>query len=101
MENKVLDELVKLSSSVINLIIKDMLPKISSVVDEEVTKLNKMVANEGGYDFDVSILGDKFPLNLTMTAAPRLTGDLIEINFDGLFHDPENASAPFDFDPIK
>jgi hypothetical protein len=70
MDNKVLDELVKLSSSIINRIVKDMLPKVSGLVDQEVDKLNKMVANEGPYDFDVSILGDKFPLNLTMTASP-------------------------------
>ena len=89
--SKVLDELVKLSSGVINRIIQDMLPKVSSAVDAEVTKINDMLANEGPYTFDVPLLGANFPLNLTMTSAPSVSNDLIQVNFDGLFNEAEKS----------
>jgi len=98
--SKVLDELVKLSSGVINRIIQDMLPKVSSAVDAEVTKINDMLANEGPYTFDVPLLGANFPLNLTMTSAPSVSNDLIQVNFDGLFNEAENATVHKSF-PIE
>lgn len=100
MQNKVLNELVKLSSGVINRVIKDMLPKVSAVVDTEVTAFNKMVANEGPYTFDVPLLGASFPLNLTMSSAPKFGDDLLQMNFDGLFDDAENKTSPYNF-PIE
>lgn len=100
MKSKVLDELVKLSSGVINRIIKDMLPKVSAAIDTEITKINAMLANEGPYDFDMPLLGANFPLNLTMTSAPSISGDLIKVNFDGLFNDPKNATVHKGF-PIE
>ena len=57
MKNSFLNWLVKVSSSVINAVIQDMLPKIGGVVDAEVEKINKMVANEGPYTFVVPALG--------------------------------------------
>jgi len=100
MHNKVLNELVKLSSGIINKIIKDSLPKVSAAVDAEVTKINAMLANEGPYDFDVPVLGKNYPLNLTMTSAPAISGNVVQVNFDGLFHQPENATGPAGF-PIE
>jgi hypothetical protein len=75
--SKVLDELVKLSSGIINHIIKDLLPKVSALVDTEVADLNNMLANEGPYTFDVAMFGANFPLNLTLTSAPSVSEDLI------------------------
>lgn len=98
--SKVLDELVKLSSGIINHIIKDMLPKVSAAVDTEVAALNTMLANEGPYTFDMPLFGANFPLNLTLTSAPSVSKDLIQINFDGLFHDAKNATVHQDF-PIE
>jgi len=95
--SKVLDELVKLSSGVINKIIQGLLPKVSAAVDTEVAALNAMLANEGPYTFDVSLLGANFPLNLTLTSAPSVSKDLIQVNFDGLFHDAQNATTHQDF----
>jgi hypothetical protein len=85
MSNSFLNWLVKESSAVINDIIKKMLPKVSSAVDAEVEKINQMIAKEGPYDFDVSILGNTYPLNLTMTSAPFIGGDLIQFYMDGQF----------------
>ena len=91
--SKVLDELVKLSSGIINKIIQDMLPKVSAVVDAEVTKINAMLANECPYTFDVPLFGANYPLNLTMTSAPSIHDNLIQVNFDGLFNEAENATV--------
>lgn len=91
--SKVLDELVKLSSGIINKIIQDMLPKVSAAVDAEVTKINAMLANEGPYTFDVPLFGANYPLNLTMTSAPSIHDNLIQVNFDGLFNEVENATV--------
>lgn len=77
-----------------------MLPKVSALVDTEVTKINAMLANEGPYTFDVPLLGANFPLNLTMTSAPLISKDLIQVNFDGLFNDAQNATSHMDF-PIE
>lgn len=83
-----MEELVKLSSGIINKIVKDMLPQVSAAVDTEITAFNKVIASEAPYTFDVPLLGKNFPLNLTMSAAPAFSGNLIQINFDGTFHDP-------------
>ena len=42
------------------------------MVTVEVQKLNKMIAGEGPYTFDVNLIGKDFPLNLTMTKAPEM-----------------------------
>jgi hypothetical protein len=69
MENSFLNELVKLSHSIIDQIIKSQLPKLGIYIDGVVTKLNKMAAHEGPYDFDVDVYGNAVDLNLTMTKA--------------------------------
>ena len=96
MNNAVLNELVKLSSSVINYIIKhDVIPMLEKKFDGIVEKLNAMVANEKPYDFDVPVEG--LSLNLTMTTAPELKkgSNLIEVFFDGLFDMPEGTPNRF------
>lgn len=95
MKSSFLNWLVKVSSSVINAVIQDMLPKIGGVVDAEVEKINKMVANEGPYTFVVPALGKQFPLNLTMSTAPKLEkgSNLIQVFMDGLFDIPEGQEV--------
>jgi len=95
MSNSFLNWLVKISSSVINTVIQDMLPKVGGIVDAEVDKINKMVANEGNYTFVVDALGKQFPLNLTMTTAPELEkgSNLIQLFMDGLFDIPEGQEV--------
>merc|ERR1712070_1098196 len=83
MDNSILNELVHLSSSIIDYIIKnDLVPMLEKQVDGMVQKLNAMVANEHPYDFEVPVEG--LNLNLTMTTAPRMKegSDLIEVFFD-------------------
>jgi len=77
MHNKVLNELVKLSSGIINKVVKAMLPKVSAVVDTQVVAINKMMSNAGPYTFDVPLLGASFPLNLTLTSAPSVSGNIV------------------------
>ena len=77
MKNSFLNWLVKQSSSVINKVIKDQLPKVSALIDTSVEKLDEVLAQEGPYTFNVPLLGQQYPLNLTMTSAPRIGGDLI------------------------
>lgn len=88
MSNWFLDDLVKLSSSIINLVIKDVIvPAAEGYFTNIVNNLNKMIANEGPMDFEVPLGSDNMTaLNLTMTTAPALKGDsdLLVINFDGL-----------------
>lgn len=95
MANSFLNWLVKVSSKVINQVIQDMLPKIGGLVDSEVDKINKMVANEGNYTFVVPLLGKQFPLNLTMTTAPKIEkgSNLIQVFLDGLFDIPEGQEV--------
>jgi len=96
MDSSILNELVHLSSSIINHIIKnDLLPMLEKQVDGIVAKLNAMVANEQPYDFEVPVEG--LNLNLTMTTAPRMKegSDLIEVFFDGLFDMPKGAAQSF------
>lgn len=97
MENSYLDWLVKKLGSTVNAIIKDLLPMVGKAVDAQIEKLNEMVTNEGPYTFVVNTLGKEFPLNLTMTAAPHVGGDLIQVYFDGLFDLPENVTSNTDF----
>lgn len=56
-----------------------------------------MVTNEDPYTFVVNTLGKDFPLNLTMTAAPQVGNDLIQVYFDGLFDIPANSTSNTDF----
>ena len=88
MHNWFLDDLVKLSSSVINLVIKNVIvPAAEGYFTGIVKNLNKMIANEGPMDFEVPLGSNNMSaLNLTMTTAPALKegSDLIVINFDGL-----------------
>jgi hypothetical protein len=96
MDSSILNELVSLSRSVINYVIKnDLLPMLEKYVDGVVGKLNAMVANEAPYDFEVPVEG--LNLNLTMTTAPQMTkgSDLIEIFFDGLFDMPKGSAFNF------
>ena len=97
MKNKFLNWLVKQSSSIINKIIADNLPKVSAVIDAEVEKIDEMLAQEGPYTFDVPILGKTYPLNLTLTSAPKIGDDLIQIYFDGLFNLAENVTDKDNF----
>jgi hypothetical protein len=97
MKNSFLNWLVKQSSSVINKIIQEFLPKVSQAVDAEVIKINEMLAQEGPYTFDVPILGANYPLNLTMTAAPKIGSNLIQFYMDGLFDLAANATDSHNF----
>lgn len=98
MKNKVLDELVYLSRGLINKLVAKMLPKVGAAIDEEVNKINAMIANEGEYTFVVPIMGDSLPLNLTMTHAPTTKDNLIELFFNGIFDMPKNSTKKFNFD---
>jgi len=88
MDNWFLDDLVKLSSSVINSVIKNVVVPLSEGYFNDIVKnLNAKIANEGPMDFEVPLGSDnKTALNLTMTTAPALKAgsDLLVINFDGL-----------------
>ena len=97
MKNSFLNWIVKQSSSVINKVIKDNLPKVSAVIDSEVSKINEMLAQEGPYTFDVPIFGKSYPLNLTMTAAPKIGSNLMQFYMDGLFDLAENATDQDNF----
>lgn len=68
-------------------------------IDQEVSKLNEMVAGEGPYTFDINTIGKDFPLNLTMTSAPAIKKDskLIRVFFDGLFDIPEGQNVTTKF----
>ena len=97
MKNSFLNLLVRMSRSLINRVIQNkIIPAVQNYVDEEVQKLNKMVANEGTYDFEVPMYGDKMALNLTMTTAPRTKkdSDLMELFFNGLFDMPLGSGMP-------
>jgi hypothetical protein len=88
MASPALDYLVKLSSSIINKVIKSVVvPAAEGYFTNIVKNLNTMIANEGPMDFEVPLGSDnKTALNLTMTTAPAMVAgsDLIVINFDGL-----------------
>ena len=88
MENWFLQDLVKLSSGIINTVIKTVVVPLSEgYFNGIVRSLNTMVANEQPFDFEVPIGSDNATgLNLTMTTAPALVkdSDLLVINFDGL-----------------
>lgn len=59
-------------------------------------KINKMAANEGPYTFDVNALGHDLSLNMTMTTAPEVGGDLTKLYFDGTFH-AVNKTSPLPY----
>lgn len=56
-----------------------------------------MLSQEGPYTFDVNLLGKNYPLNLTMTAAPKIGGNLIQLYMDGMFDMAENATDEHNF----
>ena len=64
---------------------------------EDGEKIDEMLAQEGPYTFDVPIFGKTYPLNLTLSSAPQIGGDLINIYFDGLFNLAENATDEHNF----
>ena len=75
MENKYLNELVKLSHSIIEKLIDSQLKNIQKIIDQEITQINKMIANESDYTFDITAFGKNLPLNMTMTTAPIIQPD--------------------------
>lgn len=93
MSNKILDKLVELNKPIITMIIQGMMPKLAAVIDSEIQKLNQKVASETAYTFDINILGKQYPLNMTMTKAPEVDGEVVRLNFDGLFNQPENNAG--------
>jgi len=61
-------------------------------MDDVVSNLNSMIANEGSEPFNFEVpVKDDLTLNLTMTTAPttKKNSDLIEIFFDGIFDAPK------------
>lgn len=87
MENDFLNSLVRLSSGIINSIIKNVVvPVAEGYFNNIVKNLNAKLANEGPFDFEVPLGIDNTGLNLTMTTAPALVkgSNLLVINFDGL-----------------
>jgi hypothetical protein len=92
MKSGFLNWLVKQSSSIINKIIDLQLPRLSSFIDAKVSDINEMIAQESDYTFSVPIFGKNYPLNLTMTAAPKIGGELIQFYMDGQFDVAENAT---------
>jgi hypothetical protein len=56
-----------------------------------------MLAQEGPYTFDVPINGMRYPLNLTMSAAPKINSNIIQFYMDGLFDQAANATDVITF----
>jgi hypothetical protein len=56
-----------------------------------------MLAQEGPYTFDVAILGKSYPLNLTMTASPKIGSNTMQFYMDGLFDLEPNATDSHNF----
>jgi len=77
------------------MIATSLIPYFEDEITAKVIKINQMIANEGPYDFEFPIYGNKLNLNLTMTTAPRtkVNYDLIELFFDGQFVLPEAEGA--------
>lgn len=89
MDNWFLQELVKVSSSVIDAVIKNcLIPLSEGYFSGIVRELNIMVANEAKNNevFEVPLGSNGAALNLTMTTATQMAKnqDLLVINFDGL-----------------
>lgn len=93
MSNSFLTKLVQLCKPIITKVINDQLPMIGQAIDKEIQILNQKVANETAYTFDLDVLGKNYPLNMTMTKAPEVDGEIIRLNFDGLFNQPENYAG--------
>jgi len=98
MKSAFLQKLVNLSESVINSIVKKMIPKIEKAIDEKVVAFNAMVAAEGPMTFVfplTAIKGDEIALNMTMTTAPVIENgaDLINLYFNGMFVDKEVTAS--------
>mmetsp|Transcript_4449 Transcript_4449/g.6582 ORF Transcript_4449/g.6582 Transcript_4449/m.6582 type:complete len:522 (+) Transcript_4449:3-1568(+) len=100
MKSKILNFFVKINSWLINDIIKHQLKKVGKLVDSEVKKINAMIANEGPYTFASPMFGNNTLLNLTMTTAPFVGNDNIDLVFDGTFEGPEGSKCTFDMAPI-
>ena len=89
MKSKFWNFVVKETSGLINKIIKNQLKNIGKLVDKKIDELNKLVAGEGPYTFVTTMFKHDFPLNLTLPAAPTVADDIITINFDGHFVEPQ------------
>lgn len=74
--------------STITSTVKSFLPEVSKLIDTQINELNAMVMNQTEYTWDLNLLSNKYPLNMTMTKAPEIAKDsnLIKLNFDGTFH---------------
>jgi hypothetical protein len=91
---------IKMGSPALQLLIKQSMPliikmvnlelaQLSTVLDQEIQKLNNLLNTEDSTPmiFNVPLFGGKASLNLTMPTAPDLnTQDLIKIDFNGLFY---------------
>jgi hypothetical protein len=90
MSNSFLNTLVRWSHSIVAKIINGQIGAIGTLIDNEIQILNKKVTDETAQSFEVNLLGKSYPLNMTMTKAPEVDGDIVKINFDGLFDEPAN-----------
>jgi hypothetical protein len=100
MKSHFLQKLVNRFSGLIAKVIHWELPKISNLIDSEIQKLNKAVAAEGPFTFDIPVLKKaNAAVNLTMTEAPDFeTQDLIKLYMNGLF--VQNGTSPLSIDGI-
>jgi hypothetical protein len=94
MANAVLDKLVKLSSGIINKVIAGMLPKISKTIDQKFIDFNTMLTAETPTTFVLELSEDlELPLNLTMSSAPTVKDQFIDLVMDGRFVQPSGESV--------
>jgi len=98
MKNSFLQKLVNLSSSIINALVKDMIPQIEKAIDAKVKAFNSMIAMEGPTTFVfpvADVKGDEINLNMTMTTAPdiKVDGNLVNLYFNGMFVDPQVTAS--------
>lgn len=63
---------------------------IKDLIDQEIATLNDKVAKETASTWELNVLGQSYPLNMTMTKAPEVDGEIVKLNFDGLFDEPAN-----------
>jgi hypothetical protein len=66
---------------------------ISAIKNAETT-LNKNLRNQNADTFLLSLLGENFPVNFTMTKAPLFdqTANLVEMHIDGYTYDKKQKS---------
>jgi len=93
MKNSFLQELVKLSQSLITKMVNAELPNLGKIIQKQVDKLNAALKAEETSPLAFAVpLFDNAALNLTMTASPDLsTQGLIKVYFNGLIL--ENGKA--------